>query len=420
MSVSSNSPSLDPVRLRGDFPVLDQVVNGQPLVYLDNAATTQKPRVVIEAIWHFYSRDNANVHRGIHALSERATLAYENARRRAAEFLDAGSPREIIFTRGTTEGLNLLANSLGALLLRPGRAILLTEMEHHSNLVPWQILAEKTGARLLFVPVDPDSGRLDVEAARQLLAQEVAIFSFTHISNTLGTVNPARELCAMAEEAGAVSIVDAAQSAGHRPISVRELGCDFLVCSGHKMCGPMGIGLLYGRSEILEKMPPWQGGGEMISRVTYEGSTWKEIPHKFEAGTPNVEGAIGLHAALDYLETTAGRVAIREHDLKLARRTIEALQQWKDVRIFGSTDPRDEHAGAVSFSFPGVHAHDLVTLANEDGVALRGGHHCNQPLMKKLGVPATARASFYFYNTEEEVGRLIDSLARIRGMFQLP
>ncbi len=412
------SGSLALKSIREDFPILHQEINGNPLVYLDNAATTQKPRVVIDAIRKFYCTDNANVHRGVHALSERATAAFESARERAARFLGADSEREIIFTRGATEGINLLANSLGSQLLKPGKTILLTEMEHHSNLVPWQIASKMTGARLRYAPIDPRTGILDLDETQKLLAENVTLFSFTHISNTLGTVNPVKTLCSMAAKAGAISIVDAAQSAGHRPLSVREIGCDFLVCSGHKMCGPMGIALLYGRESLLEKMPPWQGGGGMISRAAFDRSTWNKTPHKFEAGTPNVEGAVGLHAALDYLDSI-GLENIQNHDINLVKSTIALLQEGPSIRIFGPTDEKQERAGVVSFAFAGIHAHDVVSLANEDGVALRGGHHCNQPLMKKLGVPATVRASFFFYNTDEEIVRFMNSLHRISRTFRL-
>jgi len=403
---------------RADFPALAQEVNGRPLVYLDNAATTQKPRAVIDAIVSFYEKDNANVHRGIHTLSERATTRYEGARARLADFFGAEQSAEIIFTRGTTESINLVAQTWGRSELQAGERILLTEMEHHSNIVPWQLLAAETGALIDYVPVHPDTGMLNLEAAERMLRSPVRIFSFTHVSNTLGTVNPAAELCRMASERGIVTLVDAAQSAGHRPINVQEIGCDFLVCSGHKMCGPMGIGVLYARRNLLERMPPWQGGGDMISRVTYERSTWNTVPHKFEAGTPNVEGAIGLHAAVDYLDAI-GRERIKSHDAELARYAIRELSTIPGLRILGPhPDDGTEHASSVSFVIEGIHAHDVVTLADRDGIALRGGHHCNQPLMKKLGVPATARASFYFYNTLAEIDALVESLRGICKMFR--
>lgn len=400
---------------RGEFPILDQTVHGHPLVYLDNAATSQKPRAVLDAIRRYYEEDNANVHRGVHTLSERATASYEAARARAAAFFDA-SPGEIIFTRGTTEGINLVAQSWGSLVLRPGDRILLTEMEHHSNLVPWQMLATRTGAHIEYLPVRPEDGQLDLSRLDELLAPPTKIFAFTHISNTLGTINPVAQLCKAARERGVITLVDAAQSAGHRPVSVREIGCDFLACSGHKMCAPMGIGVLFGRAECLEAMPPWQGGGEMISKVTYEGSRWNTPPHKFEAGTPNVEGAVAFHAALDFLDSI-GRDLIAHHDLELSRRTLDALALLPGIRILGSLPPA-EHAGAVSFAVEGVHAHDVVTFMDQRGVALRGGHHCNQPLMKKLGLAATTRASFYFYNTPEEIDRFAEALSETLSFFR--
>ncbi len=412
---SNQAKPFSAYQLREDFPALAQSVNGVPLVYLDSAATSQKPRSVIQSICRYYENDNANVHRGVHALSERATAAYENARGRAAKFFGAEA-QEIVFTRGATEGVNLLANTLKKRVLGEGKTILLTEMEHHSNIVPWQMVAQETGAVIRYIPVVPETGMLDEDEAKRLFAGGVAIFSCTHISNTLGTVNPVQSLCAWAREAGAVSIIDAAQSAGHRKVDVREIGCDFLVCSGHKMCGPMGVGVLYGEGSLLQDLPPWQGGGEMISRVTYEGSTWNKAPHKFEAGTPNVEGAIGLHAAMDYLDAV-GREEIRLHDALLVREAMGVLSSFPGVRIFGPVDESGEHAGVVSFALPGIHAHDVVTLADSHGIALRGGHHCNQPLMKKLGVPATARASFYFYNTEEDVEALRCSVEKIMRMF---
>ncbi|HWE06334.1 MAG TPA: cysteine desulfurase, partial [Rhizomicrobium sp.] len=311
---------------------------------------------------------------------------------------------EIVFTRGTTEAINLVANSWGAKFLRAGDVILLTEMEHHSNLVPWQLLAERTGARLRFIPVRED-GTLALGSLDTLLTPEVKLFAFTHISNSLGTINPVADLCAAARSIGAVSLVDAAQSAGHLPVDVRAIGCDFLALSGHKMCGPTGIGALYGRAEILDGMPPWQGGGEMIQSVTYEGSTFKKPPARFEAGTPNIADAIGLGAAVDYLEGV-GRAAIFEHDAQLATYTRSRLEQLPGVRVLG---PR-ERAGLVSFVMEAAHPHDVTTYADQYGLALRGGHHCNQPLMRKFGLPGTARASFYFYNTHAEVDRMIEIL----------
>jgi cysteine desulfurase / selenocysteine lyase len=407
------APSIDWASLRSDFPILNQQVHSRPLIYFDNAATTQKPRAVIDALRHYYERDNANVHRGIHELSNRATNAFEAARTRAAAFLNARTADEIIFTRGTTESINLVAQAWGSRNLKPGDKILLTEMEHHSNIVPWQLLAERCGAELLFFPVTGDIGLLDLSRLDEWLTKDVKLFAMTHISNSLGTINPVAELCARARKAGAVTLVDAAQSAGHRPLDVQEIGCDFLALSGHKMCGPTGIGLLYGRQEVLENMPPYQGGGEMILSVEYQKSTWKHAPHKFEAGTPDISGAVGLHAAMDYLDSI-GRNRIAEHDQELGAYAFARLSRIKGIRLFG---PHIGRAGLVSFLLPEVHAHDLVTVADQHGVALRGGHHCNQPLMHKLGVESTARASFFFYNTTSEIDRFVEVLEEIQKFF---
>jgi cysteine desulfurase / selenocysteine lyase len=399
--------------LRTDFPILNQQVHGHPLVYLDNAATTQKPRAVLEALRNYYERDNANVHRGIHELSNRATTAFEAARTRAARFLNARSAEEIIFTRGTTEAINLVAQAWGAQHVQAGDIILLTEMEHHSNIVPWQLLARRTGARLAFLPITGDIGLLDLNQLSEYLTPQVKLLALTHISNSLGTINPVAELCARARRLGITTLVDAAQSAGHRPLDVQEIGCDFLALSGHKMCGPTGIGLLYGRHEALETMPPWQGGGEMILSVDFHESTWKHAPHRFEAGTPDISGAIGLNAAMDYLEAV-GRQRIAEHDQELGAFAYAQLARVPGIRLFG---PHIGRAGLVSFLLKDIHAHDVVTAADQFGVALRGGHHCNQPLMRKLGVESTARASFYFYNTAAEIERLTEVLLEIQRFF---
>lgn len=399
--------------MRADFPILDQQVHGNPLIYFDNAATSQKPRAVIAALRGYYERDNANVHRGIHELSHRATTAFEAARARTARFINARSTEEIIFTRGTTEGINLVAQSWGAAQVRRGDKILLTEMEHHSNLVPWQLLAERTGAELVFLPVNGDEGMVDFSRLEGWLTPEVKLLALTHISNSMGTINPVADVCARARQHGVVTLVDAAQSAGHRPLDVQAIGCDFLAFSGHKMCGPTGFGILYGRGELLEQMPPWQGGGEMILSVDYDHTTYKKPPHKFEAGTPDIAGAIGLHAAMDYLDAV-GRDRIAEHDLALGAYAYGKLADLKNIRTFG---PRTGRAGLVSFLLPDVHAHDVVTVADQHGLALRGGHHCTQPLMKKLGVESTARASFYFYNTQTEIDRFIEIIREIQKFF---
>jgi cysteine desulfurase/selenocysteine lyase len=406
-------PPPDWAALRADFPILEQQVHGFPLVYLDNAATSQKPRAVLEAMDQFYRRDNSNVHRGIHELSRRATVAFEAARDRVARFLNARESAEIIFTRGTTEAINLVAYAWGAKNIKAGDTILLTEMEHHSNIVPWQLLAGRTGAKLAYAPISGDDGLLDLSGLDRLFDNTVKLFAFTHVSNTLGTVNPVAELCARARRRGIVTLVDAAQSAGHRPVDVQEIGCDFLAFSGHKLCGPTGSGALYGRRELLEDMPPFQGGGDMISSVDFFHSTWKEPPHKFEAGTPDFAAAIGLRAALDYVDAI-GCENIARHDEELAARALEKLARLPGLRLFG---PRQGHAGVVSFLLRDIHAHDVVTVADQRGVALRGGHHCNQPLMKRLGVESTARASFYFYNTAAEVDRLAEVLVEIQKFF---
>ena len=400
-----------PESIRDDFPALAQEINGHPLVYFDNAATTQKPRAVLDAIQNYYERDNANVHRGIHELSNRATAAYEGARDRVAQFINAPAREDIIFTRGTTEAINLVAATWGAANLGAGDVILLTELEHHSNLVPWQLLAERTGAQLRFIPVTGDEGTLDLTDIDQLL-DGAKLVSLTHISNALGTINPVAEICSKAKSVGAMTLVDAAQSAGHMLLDVQALGCDFLAFSGHKMCGPTGIGALFARRELQETMPPYQGGGEMISKVEFHKSEFNVPPHKFEAGTPNVAGAAGLRAALDYLDTI-GLDAIHAHGSELANYAKERLSEFEGIRIFG---PAAERGGLVSFVFENVHALDLATLADQQGVAIRIGHHCTQPLHEKLGVPATARASFYFYNTRAEVDRFIEVLRRVVKM----
>ena len=398
--------------LRKDFPILREQANGHPLIYFDNAATSQKPRPVIEALRDFYEHDNANVHRGLHTLSSRATEAYETARKRVAEFIGAANANEVVFTRGTTESINLAAQAWGGKFIHEGDVILLTEMEHHSNLVPWQLLAERTGARLRFVPV-LDDGTLDLTQLPKLLTPGVKLFAFTHISNSLGTINPVKELCQKAHAVGALTLVDAAQSVGHLPLDVQELGCDFLAFSGHKMCGPTGIGALYARKEIFDSMPPWHGGGEMIVSVALEKSTFKKAPHRFEAGTPNIAGAIGLAAAIDYLDRI-GRTAIFEHDSQLARYAFDRLQELPGTRVFGPP----EHRGAlVGFVMDAAHPHDLTTFADQYGLALRGGHHCNQPLMRRFGVSGTTRASFYFYNTTDEIDRMIEILGKAVRFF---
>ncbi len=391
--------------LREDFPILRERVNGHPLIYFDSAASSQKPRAVLDVVRNYYEHENANVHRGLHALSARATEHYEKSRQRVADFIGAASADEIVFTRGTTESINLVAQAWGGKLLRAGDVILLTEMEHHSNLVPWQLLAERIGARLRFVPVR-DDGTLELEKLSSLLTAEVKIFAFTHVSNSLGTINPVAELCQKARAVGAMTLVDAAQSIGHMPLNVQELGCDFLAFSGHKMCAPTGIGVLYGGLDILDSVPPWHGGGEMITSVTLEKSTFKKPPHRFEAGTPNIAGAIGLAAAIDYLEGI-GRAEIFKHDVDLASYALEGMADVAGLHVLG---PSRDRGGVISFVMGAAHPHDLTTFADQYGLALRGGHHCNQPLMRRFGVPGTSRASFYLYSTREEIDRMVDIL----------
>ena len=404
--------NIDWKAIREDFPILREHAHGHPLIYFDSAATSQKPRAVLDALRDYYEHNNANVHRGLHELSSRATEAYERSRQRVASYLGAATADEIVFTRGTTESINLVAQAWGGKFLRNGDVVLLTEMEHHSNLVPWQWLAEQTGVRLRFVPVR-DDGTLALDQLPSLLTPEVKLFGFTHISNSLGTINPVAELCQKARAVGALTLVDAAQSVGHLPINVQELGCDFLAFSGHKMCGPTGIGALYGRGEVLNSMPPWHGGGEMIVSVTLEKSAFKKAPHRFEAGTPNIAGAIGLEAAIVYLERI-GRSAIFEHDAHLASYAMERLMELPGMRVLG---PSTQRGALVGFVMEAAHPHDLTTFADRYGLALRGGHHCNQPLMRRFGLPGTTRASFYFYNTTEEIDRMIEILRAAAQFF---
>jgi cysteine desulfurase / selenocysteine lyase len=399
--------------LREDFPILRERVNGHRLIYFDSAASSQKPRAVLDVVRNYYEHENANVHRGLHALSARATEHYEKSRQRVADFIGAASADEIVFTRGTTESINLVAQAWGGKFLRAGDVILLTEMEHHSNLVPWQLLAERIGARLRFVPVR-DDGTLELEKLSSLLTAEVKIFAFTHVSNSLGTINPVAELCQKARAVGAITLVDAAQSIGHMPLNVQELGCDFLAFSGHKMCAPTGIGVLYGGLDILDSVPPWHGGGEMITSVTLEKSTFKKPPHRFEAGTPNIAGAIGLAAAIDYLEGI-GRAEIFKHDVDLASYALQGMADVAGLHVLG---PSRDRGGVISFVMGAAHPHDLTTFADQYGLALRGGHHCNQPLMRRFGVPGTSRASFYLYSTREEIDRMVDILDKAVRFFK--
>lgn len=401
-------------RIRTDFPILDQQVGGHPLVYLDNAATSQKPRAVIEAVETFYRQDNANVHRGIHELSRRSTDAYEDARRRVATFIGITDPAELILTRGTTEALNLVAWSWGLANLRGGDEVLLSVMEHHSNLVPWQLVAQRTGAVLRFLDID-DAGRLELDALDELLTGRTRLVSLVHVSNTLGTINPIAEIAERAHQVGAVVIADGAQSTPHFPVDAGSLGCDFFAFSSHKMCGPTGVGGLWGRRELLEAMPPFLGGGDMIDHVELERSTYAALPHKFEAGTPNIAGVVGLGAAVDFL-SGIGMDAVHAHEQALLGYALERLAAIPGLRIFGPADPA-ERSGVISFTLADIHPHDLATILDAEGVAIRAGHHCTQPLMRRLGVPATARASFGLYSTEGDVDRLVEALHHARTLF---
>jgi cysteine desulfurase/selenocysteine lyase len=400
--------------VRSHFPALAQEVHGQPLTYLDSAATSQKPQSVIDAVERFYRFDNANVHRGIHELSNRAGEAFDGARQRVASFLGIRDPAELIWTRGTTEALNLVASSWGSANLRPGDEVLLTVMEHHSNLVPWQMAAQRTGATLRFIDLDSEQ-RLDLTSLDQLISARTRLVSLCHVSNALGTVNPIREVADRAHAVDAVVVVDGAQSAPHLPVHVESLGCDFFAFSGHKMCGPTGIGGLWGRRELLEQMPPIQGGGDMIDRVELDHSTYAALPQRFEAGTPNIAGAVGLGAAVDFLESL-GRDQILAHERELLGYAIERLGEVPELRMFGPARV-EERSGVISFTLADIHPHDLATILDSAGVAIRAGHHCTQPLMRRLGVSATARASFYLYNTEADVDRLIAALHQARRIF---
>lgn len=405
--------ALDPVALRADFPILAQEVRvGKPLIYLDNAATTQKPQVVLDVLNSYYREINANVHRAIHRLGELATAAYEEARVKVAAFINAPSERSVIFTRGTTESINLVAHSWGDRYLRAGDEILISEMEHHSNIVPWQLVAKRTGAKLKFIPLT-STGELDMDAFHKLLTPSVKILAVAHMSNVLGTINPARDLVRAAHAVGAVVLLDGAQSAPHLPVDMQELDCDFYAFSGHKMCAPTGVGILYARESLLEEMDPFLGGGEMINKVTLTDATWADLPHKFEAGTPNIAGAIGIGAAVDYLKSV-GMDAIHAYEQELTSYAIEQLETIPDLQIHGHAR---ERGGAISFSIEGVHPHDVSHFLDRDGIAIRAGHMCAQPLMRVRGVTALSRASLYFYNTREEVDVLVKSLIGVREFF---
>ncbi len=422
MSVATNrprtarkatAPALDVHRIRQDFPILQQRIHGKPLVYLDNAASTQKPQVVIDTVSRYYETINANIHRGVHLLSEQATQAYEDARVKVQRFLNAAQAREIIFVRGTTEAINLVAGSFGRTNVKSGDEVLITHMEHHSNIVPWQMLCEAQGAKLRVAPIS-DAGELLLDEFEKLLTPRTKIVSVVHVSNTLGTINPVRRLIAMARARNIPVLLDGAQAVPHLPVDVQELDCDFYAFSGHKLFGPTGTGVLYGKAKLLEAMPPYQGGGDMISSVTFEKTTYNVLPYKFEAGTPNIAGPIGLAAAIGYVNAL-GLDAISSYEQDLLDYTTEKLKQVSGVQIIGNAK---EKAGAISFVLDGVHPHDIGTILDQEGIAIRTGHHCTMPLMDRFGVPATARAALAFYNTKEEIDALVAGLYRVKEMFR--
>ncbi len=404
----------DPREIRKQFPALDQEVNGKPLVYLDSAATSQKPQAVLDALDTYYERDNANVHRGIHELSRRSTIAFEEARGKVARWIGAAEAAEIVWTRGTTEAINLVSTAWGLDNVGEGDEILITVLEHHSNIIPWQLLARRTGARLRYIELD-EQGRLILDDLPSLLSDKTKVVALSHVSNALGTVNPVKRIAAAAHEVGALVVVDGAQGAVHTKVDVQDLGVDCYAFSGHKMCGPTGIGALWARRDLLESMSPYQGGGEMIHFVGRDESTWAEVPHKFEAGTPNIAGAIGMGAAVDYL-SGIGMEAIEAHERKLMEYALERVGEVEGIRIYGP-ESVDEHSAVVSFTLGDAHPHDISTIVDAEGVAVRAGHHCAQLVMKHFGVAATARASFYLYNTEEDVDRLVEALSVVGGIF---
>lgn len=405
MTAAARPAALDVAALRAEFPILGTSAHGHPLVYLDNAATTQKPECVLRELRRFHVEDNSNVHRGVHLLSERATKAYEDARETVREFLGASSTREVVFVRGTTEAINLVAQSFARPRLREGDEILISAMEHHSNIVPWQLACEATGAKLKVIPMT-DAGELEEGAAERLLGERTRLLAVVHVSNALGTVNPVKELVRLARERGVPTLLDGAQAVPHLAVDVRELGCDFFAFSGHKAYAPMGIGVLWGREALLEAMPPWQGGGDMIASVSFEKSTWNRLPYKFEAGTPNVPGATAMAEALRWMRRV-GVERIGAHEAELLAHAHGALREVPGLRLVGTAR---EKAGVVSFVIDGVHPHDIGTIVDREGVAVRTGHHCAEPVMRRLGVPATARASFAAYNTREEVDALVRAL----------
>ena len=410
--MTSNAHSFDVARIREDFPVLHQMVNGKPLVYLDNAATTQKPQAVIDALVRYYSADNSNVHRGVHTLSQRATEDYDSGRSKARQFLNAASDEEIIFVKGTTDGINLVAHSYARQHLGEGDEIIISTMEHHSNIIPWQVLCQEKGAHLRVIPIS-DAGELSMDEYESLLSSRTKLVAITHVSNVLGTVNPIKQIVEMAHSQGVPVLVDGAQATPHMPVDVQKLGCDFYVFSGHKIYGPTGIGVLYGNAELLEAMPPYQLGSDMIKSVTFERTVYNDLPYKFEAGTPNIAGVIGMGAAIDYL-TEIGMDRIDNYEHGLLEYGTECLSGIDGVKIVGNAPGK---ASVLSFVMDCAHPHDIGTILDTEGVAIRTGHHCAQPLMNRYGVPATARASLSFYNTKDEVDLLVKAIDRVIEVF---
>ena len=406
------APAFAVERVRADFPILQRRVRGRPLVYLDSAATAQKPRAVLDAVARYYAHGNANIHRGVYVLSEEATAAYDAARGKVQRFLNAASSREIVFTRSSTESINLVAQSFGRGNVGPGDEIVITHMEHHSNIVPWQLLCEQVGARLRVAPID-DTGTLQLDEMERLIGPRTRLVSVVHLSNSLGTINPVREIVALARRRDVPVLIDGSQAVYHMPVDVQALGCDFYVCTGHKLYGPTGIGVLYGCEALLERMPPYQGGGDMIRSVTFEQTTYADLPHKFEAGTPHIAGAVGLGAAVDYVQRI-GFDAVAPHEADLLAYGTAALAEVKGLRLIGTAAAK---ASILAFVMKGAHPHDIGTIVDTEGVALRTGHHCTQPVMDRFGVPATARASVAMYNTREEIDALVRALHRVREMF---
>ena len=404
--------AFDVMRLREDFPILRQKIHGKPLVYLDNGATSQKPQAVIDALSHYYTAENSNIHRGVHYLSERATTAYEAAREKVRRFINAETEKEIIFVRGTTEAINLVSQSYGRTFIKAGEEIIVSAMEHHSNIVPWQLLCQQTGAKLQVIPIN-HRGELVLEEFSRLLNEKTKFVSIAHVSNALGTIVPVREIVRAAHERGIPVLLDGAQAVPHLRVDVRDLGCDFYAFSGHKMFGPTGVGILYGRRELLEAMPPYQAGGDMISLVTFEKTHYNVLPYKFEAGTPNIAGGIGLGAAIDYLLGLDWE-GLAAHEHRLLSYATDALASIDGLRIIGTAK---EKAGVLSFVIDSVHAHDVGTILDQEGVAVRAGHHCAMPVMQRFGVPATTRASFAFYNTTAEIDVLAQAIQRVRKVF---